>query len=443
MTTQGGALEFRLGVAAKDPGKRLHGQEQICQPEWHCQQKLSDKLQHEQQPQQLPQPHQSQSHFNNQTQHEAAVGVSDCKVPAPETGHNPISGSQATRSRTWLGSRSARLAARLAERIRLPMATLKPHVTRRLLLPARKAANCATWVGCTMDCRQARRQVREASDLDSDSELRSSSSSGDIIHVVSNAFTPVRISSRHLHLQELVHQRAQAAICFGSDVAPPQRRTRVALFERTATPGVLPYILRGESRMSNMTPEDMDKMVGDIKECACVNGSVGQGNIQVNGRGCYGLEGRLDSFGMCMKEMKGDGNCQFRSLAFNLFGDQDHHAMTRKAAVAHMRKHANFFGSLFEDVAEFNAYLSDMARARTWGDELTLRACIEAYNCEAHIITSEPANWYLVYQSETSSVDPAVAVCPPKKSLPRPGKQVFLAYVSPVHYNSIVRKKQT
>jgi hypothetical protein len=185
--------------------------------------------------------------------------------------------------------------------------------------------------------------------------------------------------------------------------------------------------------MSAMSPEDMKKMVGDIQKSAQ--------NGEARGRERHGLQGRLDNFGMCMKEMKGDGNCQFRSLAFNLFGDQDHHAMTRKAAVAHMRKHADFFGSLFEDAAEFNAYLRDMARARTWGDELTLRAVIEAYNCEAHVITSEPANWYLVYQSETSCIDPSVAALPPKKSMPRPGKQVFLAYMSPVHYNSIVRRK--
>jgi len=281
-------------------------------------------------------------------------------------------------------------------------------------------------LGYSMGCRQA----REASDMDSDSELASTSSSGELIRTVSDASTPVRISSRQLHLNELVHQREQAGMCFGSPSASPQRRTRVALFGRNpSTPG--DGVARGESRMSHMSPEDMEKMVGQISKSACVEG-----------RGLPGLEGRLDSFGMCMKQMKGDGNCQFRSLAFNLFGDQDHHAITRKAAVAHMRKHANFFSGLFEDAAEFNAYLSDMARARTWGDELTLRACIEAYNCEAHVITSEPANWYLVYHSESSSVDPSVAACPPKKTMPRPGKQVFLAYLSPVHYNSIVIRKQ-
>merc|ERR1719454_1469086 len=45
------------------------------------------------------------------------------------------------------------------------------------------------------------------------------------------------------------------------------------------------------------------------------------------------LEERLESFNSKTMEMEGDGNCQFRSFAFNLFGDQAHHAEVRKSAV--------------------------------------------------------------------------------------------------------------
>ena len=37
-----------------------------------------------------------------------------------------------------------------------------------------------------------------------------------------------------------------------------------------------------------------------------------------------------------------------------------------------MRRNADFFGMYFEDGPEFTAYLQDMSRSRTWGDELTL-----------------------------------------------------------------------
>ena len=147
------------------------------------------------------------------------------------------------------------------------------------------------------------------------------------------------------------------------------------------------------------------------------------------------LERRLDSLGLSTLEMEGDGNCQFRALADQLFGHQKHHAVTRQAAVEQMRRNADFFGMYFEDALEFAAYLKDMARSRTWGDELTLRAAVEAYGCSAHVITSEPANWYLVYQPES---EPLRSLPLPKDAAaPRCGKEVFISYISPIHYNAV------
>ena len=82
-----------------------------------------------------------------------------------------------------------------------------------------------------------------------------------------------------------------------------------------------------------------------------------------------------------------------------------------------------------------------MARDMTWGDELTLRAVVEAYGCKARVVTSEPANWYLVYAPESGDDRPAPP-CPARaKRPPRPGKEVFLSYISPIHYNAVVQLK--
>ncbi|CAE8624263.1 unnamed protein product [Polarella glacialis] len=143
-------------------------------------------------------------------------------------------------------------------------------------------------------------------------------------------------------------------------------------------------------------------------------------------------------------EMQGDGNFQFRSFADNLFGKQSDHTATRKAAVEHMKKHTDFFGLFFETAAELNKYLLDMARSGTWGDELPLRAVVEAYGCVAHVITSEPANWYLVYEPKSQErPDLRVAVCPKGSKLPSVRKAIFLSYISPVHYNAIVSNART
>eukprot|EP00928_Gymnodinium_smaydae_P064626 TRINITY_DN47909_c0_g1_i1.p1 TRINITY_DN47909_c0_g1~~TRINITY_DN47909_c0_g1_i1.p1 ORF type:complete len:314 (-),score=58.75 TRINITY_DN47909_c0_g1_i1:130-1020(-) len=154
-----------------------------------------------------------------------------------------------------------------------------------------------------------------------------------------------------------------------------------------------------------------------------------------------GLEKRLHFFGMRSLHMKADGNCQFRSLAFNLFGSQHYHAYTRKAVVRHMLKHKEFFGAFFSDERRFQKYLQGMACDTTWGDELTLRAAVEVYACVLHLITSCADNWYLVYEPESflSYPDMEVLKVPESACLPPAGKVIFLAYHAPDHYNAIIR----
>jgi len=68
-------------------------------------------------------------------------------------------------------------------------------------------------------------------------------------------------------------------------------------------------------------------------------------------------------------------------------------------------------------------YLQRMSTTKTWGDELTLRAACDAYGVEIHLITTEQEHWHILYQ-------PAG----PQSPTPR---HVFLAYISPIHYNTV------
>ncbi|KAH8061671.1 thiol-dependent ubiquitin-specific protease [Aureococcus anophagefferens] len=149
-------------------------------------------------------------------------------------------------------------------------------------------------------------------------------------------------------------------------------------------------------------------------------------------------QARLGTLNLSQHMMQGDGNCQFRAFAFNLFGTQSHHLVVRRAACEQMAAHVEYFAAFFADEAEFRDYLRGMARDRTWGDELTLRAVVEAYGCVAHVLTSEARNWYLVYTPESTDVDLAASSVPENYQAPPQGKEVFLSYVSPVHYNAVV-----
>ena len=159
------------------------------------------------------------------------------------------------------------------------------------------------------------------------------------------------------------------------------------------------------------------------------------------------LSERLDGVGLRMLRTENDGNCQFAALAFQLFGSPAHHAVVRRAAVAHMRARREFFGLYFESPAALDAYLSRIAADKAWGDELTIRAAVEAYGCDAHVVTSEANGWYLRYApEEPRSVadtgkghDAALphAFAPKGFLTPPAGFEIFLSYVVPNHYNAV------
>ena len=184
-------------------------------------------------------------------------------------------------------------------------------------------------------------------------------------------------------------------------------------------PEKLPYL---KKRMSALMSPERDALKRDLSSLS--KSDTGS------------LASRLAKLGLASHEMRGDGNCQFRGLAFNLFGSQEHHAIVRKACCDHIKTHADFFAVFFDGDDEFRRYLTNMSKDRHWGDELTLRAAVEAYSCIAHIISSEAQNWYLVYTPESEDdvemMLPVGVKAPPKK------KDVYLSYVSPIHYNSVV-----
>ena len=94
-------------------------------------------------------------------------------------------------------------------------------------------------------------------------------------------------------------------------------------------------------------------------------------------------------------------------------------------------------------ISAWEHYLKTMGKARTWGDELTIKACAEKFNLQIHVITSNESNYYIEYipsgqeQDNAGSTGTSVTSTTSDK-IPR---HIFLAYISPIHYNSIVRNE--
>ena len=118
-------------------------------------------------------------------------------------------------------------------------------------------------------------------------------------------------------------------------------------------------------------------------------------------------------------EMKDDGNCQFRALAFEIYGDEELHSWVRKIVVEYLKLHAETYSAFVGDNKEWKAYLRLMSKTRTWGDELTLRAAVEAYQVQLYVVSSEKENWLIKYEPDDKQF----------------GRICFITYVSPIHYN--------
>lgn len=133
------------------------------------------------------------------------------------------------------------------------------------------------------------------------------------------------------------------------------------------------------------------------------------------------LDGRLGKMGMRRVSMEGDGNCQFRAIAHNVYKDQNRHEEIRDSAMAWIDSNRDDFSIYFEDDNAFAKWVKEMKRSRTWGDELTLRAACDALGLKIHVVQSTANNWYLLYE-------PGAA---------KGKKEIFVSYISPVHYDAI------
>lgn len=66
---------------------------------------------------------------------------------------------------------------------------------------------------------------------------------------------------------------------------------------------------------------------------------------------------RVDNVGIKVIHMEDDGNCQFRSLAQELYGDQELHGVVRGKVIEHLRANGDNYSFYVGDDAEWAAYL--------------------------------------------------------------------------------------
>lgn len=133
------------------------------------------------------------------------------------------------------------------------------------------------------------------------------------------------------------------------------------------------------------------------------------------------LNKRIERLGLGVVLQRGDGNCQFRSMSWGLYGTPKYHKKVRKAAVAEiLTRRMEFEPFLGEN---FDQYVDSMLKDGVWGDELTLRSLSDHFGVVINVITSDSFGWFQRYIPTSSHIH----------------REIFLAYIAPIHYNAIRR----
>jgi hypothetical protein len=145
---------------------------------------------------------------------------------------------------------------------------------------------------------------------------------------------------------------------------------------------------------------------------------------------------RTEGLKLKAHEMKDDGNCLFAALSHQLYGTPGHHEAVRTAAVKQLESHPELYGFYFDTQEAYEKYISQMSAVGFWGDEITMKALCDGFAIIMYVLLSTQGNWYLRYV-------PGCCVTEKDISYFYTKRQIFLAYLSPVHYNSLTYDDDT
>ena len=96
---------------------------------------------------------------------------------------------------------------------------------------------------------------------------------------------------------------------------------------------------------------------------------------------------RLHQLGLRPVDVGGDGDCFFRAVSHQLYGDPNHHLLIRQAGVQYLSNNPErFIESNTEN--SWNEYINNMSMQGTWCDALIVQAVADCQNVAIHIIES-------------------------------------------------------
>ena len=137
------------------------------------------------------------------------------------------------------------------------------------------------------------------------------------------------------------------------------------------------------------------------------------------------LSQRLSQIGLIPHDVGGSGDCFFKSVSHQLYGNADQHVEIRMAGISHLHNHPELYIESISDDSWEN-YIRQMSLPGTWCDHLIIQAVANALNCVIHIIDSN-AN-----SQQATIITPVL----------QQGTQqaIFIGYINHLHYVSTVTR---
>ena len=104
----------------------------------------------------------------------------------------------------------------------------------------------------------------------------------------------------------------------------------------------------------------------------------------------------LKSQNRCTQDVLPDGNCMFRALSHQLYGNDEHHIQLRTTLLEAIQSNYSFYQPLWiEEMpwgkVTFDEHLENLARVGTWGTHVELQTVSNCFNTKVFVCSPNPA----------------------------------------------------
>jgi len=143
------------------------------------------------------------------------------------------------------------------------------------------------------------------------------------------------------------------------------------------------------------------------------------------------FEKALRKKGLFVVKMGEDGSCLFRSVADQVYGDEEMHQLVRKLCCDYMTKNSDYFSQYVTE--DFSQYVARKRRDHIQGNHIELQALSELFArpIEVYHYSSEPINIFQSGHEEELMLMDEADMEPIRLSYHTPGM------VDCGHYNSV------